>query len=229
MKIIKINPYFRQLIKDNFTYILGFIIILFLSFSILFFGLRRVSNINNNIKKLRDEIAILSSKAELINIAIPAQENLDEDIKILNQLIPNTEDYFSIIYALEKLSQETGFMIVDYTVNIGTSTPNKLKLTVTGLGDADSFLKFLQNYQFGGGRLITSDNILLSQNLNGTVKLDLTFYNKKTDIKSDQLIQPDKNLFKFINKVKSKIGVDYTNLKNSSDKIDYPAKDKPFN
>ena len=42
--------------------------------------------------------------------------------KILTTLIPETEDYFSIIYALETISQNTGFSIVSYTINLSNTS-----------------------------------------------------------------------------------------------------------
>ena len=57
-----------------------------------------------------------------MNNSIPQSEKLDEDIKFLNTLIPNTEDYFSIIYALENLSQKSNFIILNnFIIALGMS------------------------------------------------------------------------------------------------------------
>ncbi|MGB9883483.1 MAG: hypothetical protein ACPLRN_03160, partial [Microgenomates group bacterium] len=169
---IKINSYLRQLIKENYFYFIGFFVLSIFFLLILVLGINKINTLNQNIEKLSSEVNNLNKKYQLINTIIPDEQILDEDMKVLNALIPNSEDYFSIIFALENLSQKTGFIITGYTVNISQSTPNKLRLVVNGVGDTDAFLKFLQNYQFGGGRLITSDKITLSQNLNGAIKLD---------------------------------------------------------
>lgn len=226
---IKINPYLRQLIKQNIIYIFSFFVLIVFFILILIFGIKKINQTNKNINMLNNDINNLQKKINLINTVVPNEEILNEDIRILNALIPNTEDYFSIIYALEILSQKTGFYINSYTVNVSQSTVNKLKLIVTGIGDANAFLKFLSEYNFGGSRLITSDKIELNQLLNGSVKLDLTFYNKKVDIKSKEIAITNLNIFKEIEKIKEKVSFNFINSENQETNIEYKIKQNPFN
>ena len=56
----------------------------------------------------------------------------------------------------------------------------KIRIKATGVGDSQSFVDFLKNYNFSGGRLITSDKVQLDPNFSGSIIIDLTFYNKNS-------------------------------------------------
>lgn len=226
---IKIKPYLKSLIKEN----LGYIIIVLLSFVLILVIIQiyfeQNSGYEMKINSLNQDLTKLQAKANLLNSNIPLSEGLDQDVKFLNSLIPNIEDYFSIIYALEKLSQKTGFLITSYNINIEKSTPDKLRLNIGGIGDSKSFLDFLNQYNFGGGRLITSDKIELSPQFSGVIKIDLTFYNKNT-VGSENLNLPtDDKIFKEIEALKQKVNFDF-NEKLNEESLDsnYPKKSNPF-
>ena len=61
-------------------------------------GITENTNYQNKIANLKSELNQLQIKADLLTTAIPSSEKLDEDLDFLNKLIPNIEDYFSIIY-----------------------------------------------------------------------------------------------------------------------------------
>ena len=149
-------------------------------------------------------------------------------MKIL-ALIPNIEDYFSIIYALEKLSLNSNFIINSYTVSIGKSTSQKLKLSVTGMGDSESFINFLKNYNFAGGRLITSDKIQLDPNFVGSIKIDLTFYTKKVTANQNLESNPDEKVFNELETLKNKVNFAFdVDTASSAPDFNYPRKSNPF-
>lgn len=179
---LKINPYVIGLLRDNILYIVLNIFVCVLIIFIVFINSKKAIENTKKITTLNTEIQDLERRTSLFNNALLGEVDLDATIKGLNELIPNSEDYFSVIYALEKLSQKTGFIINSYYINMALSTSNKLKLLITGTGDRTSFLKFLSEYNFGGGRLITSDKIELTPQISGQIKVDITFYSKKTDL-----------------------------------------------
>ncbi|MDO8741741.1 MAG: hypothetical protein Q7J11_01185, partial [Candidatus Roizmanbacteria bacterium] len=134
----------------------------------------------------------------------------------------------SVIYALEKLSQKSNFIITEYTVNVGNSASERLKLEVTGTGDSQSFINFLKDYNFGGGRLITSDKIQLDQNFSGSIKIDLTFYSKSVLIGKD-LETPNNKIFEELETLKSKVNFNFNNnVATDSADLNYPKKSNPF-
>mgnify|MGYP001572513715 FL=1 len=192
-------------------------------------GLEEITNYNTKIDILKVENTELMNKVTLMNSTIPGSEKLDGDIKLLNTLIPNAEDYFSIIYALEKLSQKSNFIITNYVVNVGASTSEKLRVSITGVGDSQSFVDFLKEYNFSGGRLITSDKIQLDPSFSGSIIIDLTFYNKKTVVSNKLEMSPNSNIYKELETLKAKVDFNFVdNQATDTPSLDYPKKSNPF-
>lgn len=218
-----------RLIKENIFYIIGNLFIFILIIISIKIGFTEKSNYDKKIATLKIELNQLQNKVNILNSSIPTSGKLDEDISFLNALIPNIEDYFSIIYALEKLSVKSSFIITSYTVNIGKSTAQKLKLSVTGTGDSESFINFLKNYNFAGGRLITSDKIQLDPNFSGSIKIDLSFYTKKTEAKQNLESNPDEKIFRELETLKTKVNFAFdVDTASSTAGFDYPKKANPF-
>ncbi|MBI5127123.1 hypothetical protein HZA76_01565 [Candidatus Roizmanbacteria bacterium] len=225
---LKIKPYLLRLLRENAVYLFGLIFLFLLIIVIIKTGFDRIAATNSRIKTLNNDIGRLQSKAAFFQNTLPSTEKLDEDVKLLNKLIPNIEDYFSIIYSLETLSQKTGFVITGYSVNIGKSSPNKLKLSVTGVGDTNSFMKFLDEYNFEGGRLITSDKIELNPQLTGSIRIDLTFYSKTTSTGVGEITQ-DKKTFQELEAIKEKVNFEFSEASPEGDfDLTYPRKTNPF-
>lgn len=225
----KIKPFIRRLIKENIFYIIGNVFIFILIIITVRIGLTENSSYDKKITALKTELNQLQDKVNLMNTTIPSSDKLDEDLKFLNTLIPNIEDYFSIIYSLEKLSQKTNFIITSYTVSVGDSTSETLRLSVTGTGDSQSFINFLKNYNFGGGRLITSDKVQLDPNFFGSIKIDLTFYTKSVSADKNLEFVSDYKFFEELETLKSKVNFSFSNntATNSAD-FNYQKKANPF-
>jgi len=186
-------------------------------------------NYNSKINTLKKELSQLQNKITLMNTTIPSSDKLDEDLNFLNTLIPNVEDYFSIIYTLENLSKKSQFLITSYTVNVGNSTNEKLLLEATGTGDSQSFINFLKDYNFAGGRLITSDKIQLDPNFFGSIKINLTFYVKSVSINKDLGLVSDYKFFQELEALKTKVNFSFEkNETTSNPDFDYPKKTNPF-
>jgi hypothetical protein len=174
-----------------------------------------------------NEITTLENKKNIILTAKNIQnQNLpfEELNKALNTLLPNNEDYFSIIFALEKISQETGFQVIGYEINLKKSTDNKLAITITGIGDRNSFMNFIKNYRFIGNRLITIDNINFTEGGMNQTKIDLNFYHSENKKLASyyQVNEKDKKLLKEI--------LEKTNIliNEESSPLNYETKDNPF-
>ncbi len=157
-----------------FCIILLVLFILFIPFN--------MAKINENIAKidsLQQNTHDLQKQISSLNVLSSSTQNLKDVAAFLNTLIPDSEDYFSIIYTLDNLSRETGFTIVGYSIDLSRLTKGQLQLVITGVGSRDSFLKFLKDYNYNGGRFITSDKIELSQQTAGQFKVNTTFYSQK--------------------------------------------------
>lgn len=225
----KIKPFIKRLIRDNIIYILGNVFLLVLIVMTIKKGLTEVGNYKIKIDTLKTENTQLSNKLNLMNTIIPGSDVLDGDINFLNTLIPNVEDYFSIIYSLDKLSKKTNFIINDYTVNVAASTSEKLRISVSGVGDSQSLINFLTDYNFYGGRLITSDKVEIDPNFSGTIKIDLTFYNKKTESGNVLEVSPNGKIYKELENLMTRVNFSFDKaIEESPPVLDYPKKNNPF-
>lgn len=223
---LKIKPYLFRLIKENILYIVSLFFLLILIITTIKLSLDKINLGKSRINILKTDINQLNKKVKLYQESIPSTDKLDEDIKLLNRLIPNVEDYFSVIYALDKLSEKTGFLIINYSVNVKKSTSDKLRLTVNGIGDSEAFLRFLEEYQFSGGRLITSDKIELNPEMSGTIKLNLTFYNKAVKPGNEEITMTDSKIFDKLESIKEKVSFDFDEEERID--LDYPKKNSLF-
>ncbi len=219
----KINPFLISLIKKNFLIFFVFFIFILINIFLININQSRIKELKNENTALEKDLDIYQKKLLIIQNLSSNEEKLNKFVKLLNNLIPDQEDYFSIIYALENLSVKTGFNIVGYTVNVNLSSPEKLKITVSGLGSTKDFLKFLNEYNFAGGRLITSDSIELNNDSNDLYKINLTFYNKKVILTENfQKNQLKEDLFEKLNELEKKVSL---NIIFEEEKLlDYPKK-----
>jgi len=226
----KIFVYYYILIKENILYILTNIILTIVIIFILISFFEKSLENNNKIEQLKNEVNLLNLKKNNLRLFAKNSFDIEKAIKILNYLIPNEEDYFSILYALENLSKKTGFQITSYAVNLSDKNPNRLRLSINGVGSIDTFFNFLKEYNFSGKRLITSDNLSINAKQKSGYKIDLIFYNKGlTDQKNLSTPAIDDSFFKKINELLAKS--DFI-LKESSEEAildnNYPRKENPF-
>lgn len=226
----KIKPFIKRLLKENIYYIVGNIFIFILIIIAIKTGFTEMANYKRKIAALETENIELMNKVTLMNSAVPQSEKLDEDVKFLNTLIPDVEDYFSVIYALEQLSKKTNFIITSYSVNVKASTTDKLRINVTGVGDSQSLINFLKDYNFSGGRLITSDKVQLDPNFSGSIIINLTFYNKKTTAANKLETSVKSSTYKELEDLKNKVNFSFesNDIASASSTLDYPKKSNPF-
>jgi hypothetical protein len=225
----KIKPYVAKLIQQNLIYLSGAVLLLVLIVVVIKTGVDRIQKVDAGNKILTSEVTELRTKFNLLNTVVPSSEQLDSDILLLNSLIPEAEDYFSIIYALETLSKKTGFIITSYTVNMKSSTKEQLKLSITGVGDTTSFMNFLENYNFAGGRLITSDKIELNPQESSAIRVDLTFYNKKVALNFSGELEINPKTIEEIALLRNKVDFSFKET-GPAEEVDYsyPKKNNPF-
>jgi hypothetical protein len=187
----------------------------------------KLTKLEREAKDLKSKTTVLQSNTLL------TEEKVAEYNKILAMLIPDREDYFSIIYALERLSVSTGFTITNYNISLGDSKSDKLAVTVQGDGDPDTFLNFLKEYPFTGGRLITNEKIEFSSSEVGKIRLSLNFYSKKLPKNAaDDVTKISTNDLKLMEHVKSKISFALrepeVSASESASVMEYATKSNPF-
>jgi hypothetical protein len=177
--------------------------------------------------QLQVDVADLKSKKTILDSSLGNNPGVvDDDVKIMNKLIPEAEDYFSIIAALENLSAKTSFVVTSYDINVKESGENKLSLHVTGIGDQQSFIDFLRQYNLQGERLITIENISLGEDESGGFTLALNFYNKKASSISGANLDYNAALNE-IEAIKNKVHFNLSDVQTNGN-ADYQKKSNPF-
>lgn len=228
---LKIKPYLRFLLKQNLVYFILLGVLFILSATIVPYFISQISQAIKDLDKAKAETNLLQVKKRVLQAVVNEHgSDIDSDLTLINRLIPDSEDYFTMIYSLEKLTASSGFIINSYAVNLTKSTGNKLSLTVTGLGDSESFLELLRIYNFGGGRLITAEKIGIDPSQQNGITLELNFYNEKVklDANDKQDFQASINE---LNELRSKVKfslVEENDLINLSEDESYPTKTSLF-
>ena len=225
---IKLDYTVKGLFRANLIYILAFITLSVILLTSTFFFFRQYWENSLKINSLQSETNDLNKKKDIIkstNQFITEEINLDDINLVLGQLIPSEDDYFSVAVALEKLSFQTNFFIVSYSIDISQSTGEKLAIVIEGQGDTDSFLSFLKTYKFGGGRVITINKIELVEQDTINAKISINVYRGKgRSAKSfEPLTEEDKRL---VAEVLKKVQVDFKTEETASEF--YPTKSNPF-
>ena len=168
---LNLRPYYPLMILWGMNVVLAVVILI---------GVVQIANTVQNYIVIKETTQELQNKVDLVteNRKID-QEELDRMNMALAQLIPDDEDYFLVISAVDRLTRQTGFSLTKYSINLSSSTSEKLALSIDGSGDEESFLKLLETYQYEGGRLITNERLEFSPNNLKSVELTLNFYHKK--------------------------------------------------
>lgn len=201
----QIRTYFRYTLKENVLYILMLLLLIIFTIGFVWLAPGIYSANDAKLAQLDADIKDLGLKKSILDSSIGASlDEIDLDVTVMSKLIPEVEDYFSAIAALEELSAKTGFIITGYDVDLSKSGTNKLSLNITGLGDQQSFINFLQQYNFEGGRLITTENISLGRDKSESFNLVLNFYNQKAgSVEGENLDY--QHALQTVNKIKSKV------------------------
>ncbi len=232
---MKINYFLIKQLQKNSSFLLIFFINILLIFFIIFFYIQKIDQFNKQKLILEDKIKSLEKRKSLIEYT-KNLKNRNINIELINQylnsLIPNTEDFFSITAALENLSHETGFIIINYDLGPIDGNRKTVSLTITGIGNMDTFLEFLKKYRFNSGRLITIDKIDYSpENLNQTStaekKLYLTFYSQKNYVNNLTLNTINDNDNGLILEILSKTKIIKSQL-DPNKEIEISAREDPF-
>jgi len=221
------DRYTMQLFKKNANYIFATVFLIFLNLYIVGFQFSSYYVQKGEIDQKAESLKKIISQRQIISKY--DKKDIEKLYQVISLLVPNKEDYFSIISALENLSLRTGMEILSYAVNFGDSTAEKLVLKIEARGDILSFQKFLEEYRFKGGRLITMDKIeYTNQDFRST--LDVNFYTRKVDLTTDQdvkAIDPGTlTLFKEISNTLLQDNKDIESQYSVDD--EYEAKPNPF-
>lgn len=219
----------RRILIDQWSLLVSFFVFLLLLF-VVFIFYARFNSQKKDVDLMSGEVLMLKNRFNTLKYNKSLTEDqIKEYNKLLASLIPETEDFFSIIYALEQISTASHFDIVNYEIDVGKTNKEKITLTAEGRGQPDEFLNFLQEYQFAGGRLVTSDQIQYGGINSGNTKITLNFYNKRFAFNETvQVPQLSKEEIEKLDAIKSKIKLQFSSSDYQSIDTDYAIKKDPF-
>lgn len=219
----------KNIIRYQWAIFVSFFVLVLLVFVVLFYYVK----FNEEVKStalLSNEVQMLKNRYDTLKYnKTLTEDQIKEYNKLLVQLIPESEDFFSIIVALEKISVDSRFLITDYVVNMKNSNKERLTLTVVGKGDTDAFKTFLEKYQFAGGRLITSNKIEYGGINSANTRITLNFYSKRFAFNETlQVGLLSKTELDRLNSIRSKISMQYVPSETEIVETDYTTKKDPF-
>ncbi len=222
-----IDRYTMSLIKENLIYLVLLIInIIFLLVVNIVFK-ENILTKKQQIEDFESEIKTYRAiKSQIDSLDISTQK-IDEYYQLVNLFLPEQQNIFSIIAALERLSEQTGFRIISYNIVPPNENSEEFVIKISGESSPQQFLEFLRKYTFDSGRLITAKQIeYLAENTNPAI--ELTFYSKKQDSKIDpiQITLPSQEDIEYIENIASKIRFVFEDI--SEEDYFYPTKDKLF-
>ena len=227
--ILSIRLYkLKRILIDQRSLFISFGVFLVLFFLVLFFY-GRFNEQKKEVDLMNSEVVLLKNRYDTLKYNKSLTEDqIKEYNKLLAQLVPETEDFFSIIYALEEISKVSHFLITDYTIDVNNTNSERLTLTAQGKGNSEDFLAFLQEYQFAGGRLATSDKIQYGGSLEGSTRITLNFYSKRYTIKeSVQVPKLFKEELATLETIKQKVKFQIGSVGDTTN-TDYQVKNNPF-
>lgn len=227
----KSRPYITFLVKQNAVYFAMFFILMLASGFLVPYFIAHINRSNAALTKEYAELRKLESRKRILESLVSENsQDIDQDLALITGLIPDSEDYFSIIYSLEKLSQSSGFTINNYVVNLKQSNDKKLSLLVSGQGNTDVFLTLLRTYNVNGGRLITAERIGIDPLRANEVGLSLNFYNEKPQINANETLDFQSSIQE-LNELREKVKFSIVNNETQQQSLpvdSYSTKQNPF-
>lgn len=219
----------KNILRYQWTLFVSFFVLILL-FVVVLSYYARFNEETKSVQILSKEVDMLKNRYDTLKYnKTLTEDQIKEYNKLLVELIPESEDFFSIIIALDKISEDSKFIITDYVVNMVKSNKDKLTITVTGKGDTETFRSFLEKYQFGGGRLITSDKIEYGGGGSANTKISLNFYSKRFAFNETlQVGLLSKSELERLNSIRKKISLEYTTSESQIVETDYSIKKDPF-
>lgn len=168
---------FKKYFKKKYISLILFISLdaIFLIF-VVFLGFK-IYGIYKQTVVLKQEIEQMKNATKLIqNNKDLLQDNISDYNATLDKLVPDTETYFQVISAFEQLESRLGVSIDSYSINLSETTEEKMSLTLTIKGTRENIESFLTNYNYFGGRLMTSEDFSYSAGSSESITFNINLF-----------------------------------------------------
>lgn len=227
---LKIDRYTAALLKENFlSFILIFVSVMVLIFiKNYYFSIYKKNK--EKLNQLKTEIEKLERAKKQLEKFYSITNDVDKYYQTVNLLLPDKENIFTIISALENLSSTTGFYISGYTLSpVNEDNTVVTEVTITGFGNSQALLNLLKNYNFGSGRFITMEKVNYKSSLESTIKLVFKFHTRKSPELKDisQIISIDDEDLNWLENISNRVKWENLIPVYANDII-YRTKSNPF-
>ena len=165
------NKKFAPMIMLAIIDLILLIAILYISFN-LFTIYNQVTAVEESIKTDEQTMQLVKENTDVFG------SQIDSYNSALNLLIPDDEGYFTVISALEALSAKSGVLIDSYSIDLDSTTQEKLSLDVVIKADSKQLTKFISDYPYISGRLIVNEGLNYDPSNPISLKFSLNLYHK---------------------------------------------------
>lgn len=151
-------------------------VLFFIGASVLFF---QAMNTYELVQIRKQDFSDVQTELSYVTTAqTVAEQNVLAYNSLLTRLVPATEDYFSLVASLERLSLRTGIDIARYTIDLPEEGSEVYPLSIVATVPKEDFERFLDTYKYGTGRLVTISTMSYSDTNNSNVRFTMNFYSK---------------------------------------------------
>lgn len=202
MKLIRVDYTFKKALLGQYLYILFLFIIAFFLLLICILLIQNIVSKRDEFIATQQEIEETERRiARVDSFKIISPNQIVAYNNMLTELIPESDTNLSVYFVLDSLAEKTNFELSNYRIRKSGEESETITFTVSGTGNEEEFLYFLENYRYITQRLITIQNISINNNDTKEVEMELTLYTYKPGVSLTQrtdISQQDLGLLSFI-------------------------------
>lgn len=121
----------------------------------------------------RDEVKTIETRINLVDsYKLLSPDEIQENTRLLEELIPPSDTNLSMYYILDDLSVKSGLDLSNYQLS-SSSEDERSQVSVSATGTPDDLISFLNRYMFITGRLLTLQSIEIRRDTNESEELNI--------------------------------------------------------
>lgn len=224
---MKPNFALSRLLRENVIYACALLLFIAILAFVSTQQIQAIVQTNKKIDAIKIEIADLQKQNEAVLKYSP--DELDNLIATLNQVLPSSEDYFSIFNSLEKMGTSTGVTFTSFSSPFSGATADGVLVTAEATGSITSLLNFLDQYQLAGTRVATIEDITVSPPTSSAV-FRFKFHSTPISVSKSGTTVPviDDQMVQLLQKLESRDGAVQPTPDIEQQKSQYQSKEDPF-
>lgn len=224
---MKLNFALTRLLKENVLYAGALILFGVILAVVATAQVRSIVHTNQKITDIQKEIADLQKQNETIVKYSP--DDLDKLTATLNQLLPNSEDYFSIFNSMETMGARTGVAFTSFSSPFSGTTTDGVLVVAEASGSVSSLLNFLDQYQLAGTRVATIEDVTINPPTSSAV-FRLKFHSKPVKLSGTGTTVPviNEKMVQLLQQLEARDGNPQPTPDIVQEQSQYQSKEDPF-